>query len=115
MYRSLLLHDADMVVASTKYNVDVPYAIFENTGNEVQGFIEKPSYTYHSNAGIYIFDKKWISSIPKNSFFNTTDLMQLIIKKNKKLIHEPILGYWIDIGRPKDYKNAQELIKNFNE
>ena len=39
--------------------------------------------------------------------------MDLIIKKKNKLVHEPILGYWIDIGSPNDYKNAKELVKYF--
>lgn len=116
MYKSYLSNKADMVVASTKYKVDVPYAVFDNNDyNKVLGFNEKPSFTYHSNAGVYIFNKKWISSIPKNSFFDITDLMQLIIRKNNSIIHDPILGYWVDIGSPDDYKNAQELIKYFDE
>ena len=77
------------------------------------GTKEKPSYTYHSNAGVYLFDTRLISLIPKNSFYDVTDLMNLIIKKNKKLVHEPILGYWIDIGSPSDFKNALELVKHF--
>lgn len=116
MYKSLLLNKADMVVASTKYNVDIPYAVFnDNNKNQVLGFKEKPSYTYHSNAGVYIFNRHWISSIPKNSFFNITDLMEIIIEKNKNIIHDPILGYWIDIGSPNDYKNAKEQIKYLDD
>ena len=113
MYKSLISNKSQMVVASTKYKVDVPYAVFNNEHENVLGFKEKPSYTYHSNAGIYIFNKELISLIPKNKFFDITDLMDIIIKKNNKLIHEPILGYWIDIGSPNDYKNAKELVKYF--
>ena len=116
MYKSLLSNNADMVVASTEYKVDIPYAVFNNNSNyQVLGFKEKPSFSYHSNAGIYIFNKKWISSIPKNTFFDITNLMDLILAKNKKIVHEPILGYWVDIGSPSDYINAQELIKHFDE
>ena len=116
MYKSFLSENAEMVVASTKYKVDIPYAVFDyNVNNKVVGFKEKPSFTYHSNAGVYIFKKKWISSIPKDSFFDITDLMELMIDKKKKIIHEPILGYWVDIGTPNDYKNAKRLIKHFDE
>ena len=116
MYKSLLSNKADMVVASTKYKVDVPYAVFDHANNnKVSGFKEKPSYTYYSNAGVYIFKRKWISFIPKNSFFDITDLMELILNENKKIIHEPILGYWVDIGSPNDYKNAKEQIKYLDE
>lgn len=116
MYKSLISQKADMVIASTKYKVDIPYAVFKNDDdNRVIGFNEKPSYTFHSNAGIYMFKKQWISKIPIDSFFDITDLMQLIINNKKKIIQVPILGYWIDIGSPNDYKNALETIKHFNE
>ena len=58
---------ADMAVASTEYKVDVPYAVFETNEEKVTNFKEKPSYVYHSNAGIYIFKKTLIDKIPKES------------------------------------------------
>ncbi|MFT5248454.1 MAG: dTDP-glucose pyrophosphorylase [bacterium] len=113
MFLELINNDADMVVASTEYKVDVPYAIFECDSNRVKTFIEKPSYTYHSNAGVYLFKKGLISKIPKNSYFDITDLMNILIEEDGKLLHNPIRGYWIDIGKTIDYENAQEFIKHF--
>ena len=49
-----------MAVASTEYKVDVPYAVFETDNDKVTAFKEKPSYVYHSNAGIYILNKALI-------------------------------------------------------
>ncbi len=112
MYLNLINNEADMVVASTEYKVDVPYAILESKSSIVTSFKEKPCYVYHSNAGIYILKKELISNIPKNIFFDITDLMEKLVENNGKLIHEPIRGFWIDIGSPSDYKNAQEHIKH---
>jgi len=112
MFLNLIEQKADMVVASIEYKIDVPYAVFESKGNDVLAFKEKPTYIYHSNAGIYIFKKELIHKIPKNKFYDITDLMDKLIEEGKKLIHDPIRGYWIDIGKPTDYKNAQEFIKH---
>lgn len=112
MYLKLINENADMVVASKEYKVDIPFAVFDCEGEQVSSFKEKPTYLYHSNAGIYIFKKELISKIPKNSNFDITDLMDLLIKDKGKLIHDPIRGYWIDIGKPIDYKNAQDFIKH---
>lgn len=101
-----------MAVASTEYKVDVPFAVFETTGDQVTDFKEKPSYVYHSNAGIYILNKKLIAKIPKNQFYDITDLMDNLVKEGGKLIHNPIIGFWIDIGKPTDYKQAQEFVKH---
>ena len=34
--------------------------------------------------------------------------MEKVIEKKMKLVAEPIIGYWLDIGRMDDYKKAQE-------
>jgi len=115
LYLDLIHKKAAMAVASTEYKVDVPYAVFDaNEKKEVAGFIEKPSYVYHSNAGIYMFRKDLITKIPKNEYYDITDLMERVLSDGGKLIHNPIIGYWIDIGSPVDYKQAQEFVKHLN-
>jgi len=112
MYLKLINEKADMVVASTEYKIDVPFAVFESENHKVIAFKEKPSYIYHSNAGIYMFKKELVDMIPKNSYVDITDLMDKLISNGNKLLHDPIRGYWIDIGKPSDYKNAQEFVKH---
>ncbi|WP_299666343.1 nucleotidyltransferase family protein [uncultured Polaribacter sp.] len=115
MYLKLIAENADMVVASTEYKIDVPYAVFESSDYRVNAFKEKPTYIYHSNAGVYLFNKDLISKIPKNKYYDITDLMDEIVSTGGKLLHNPIRGYWIDIGKPIDYKNAQEFVKHINK
>ena len=112
MYTKLINSEADMVVASTEYKIDVPFAVFETENQKVSALREKPSYIYHSNAGIYVFKKELIKFIPKKSYFDITDLMEVLLSNGGKLLHDPIRGYWIDIGKPIDYKNAKEFIKH---
>lgn len=114
LYLDMLEQSADMAVASTEYKVDVPYAVFETSERKVVDFKEKPSYIYHSNAGIYILNKKLIDLIPRDRFYDITELMENVVNSGKKLIHNPIIGFWIDIGSPNDYKQAQEFIKHFD-
>jgi hypothetical protein len=40
--------------------------------------------------------------------------MQLVIKRRYTLVTEPILGYWLDIGRMEDYVKAQQDFKHLN-
>ena len=113
LYLDLINQNADMVVASTAYKVDVPFAVFETNDRQVKSFKEKPSYVYHSNAGIYMLKTSLVNKIPKNKFYNITDLMEELVNEGGKLIHNPIMGYWIDIGSPSDYNRAKEFIKHF--
>lgn len=112
-YNLFKAKDADMAVATTSYQVDIPYAILEvNAFNQVKSLKEKPRYTYYSNAGIYILKKSILSMIPKDTFFDSTDLMDKLIEMNLKLITYPINGYWLDIGKHEDFAKAQEDIKH---
>ena len=113
LYLELIESNADMAVASTEYKVDVPYAIFETEEKRVTAFKEKPSYAYHSNAGIYILKRELIQRIPRNQFYDITDLMNEIVNEDGVLIFDPIVGFWIDIGSPSDYNRAKEFIKHF--
>jgi dTDP-glucose pyrophosphorylase len=114
LYLDLINQNADMAVASTEYKVDIPYAVFETDNHMVKNFKEKPSYVYHSNAGIYILKRDLIKKIPRNRFYNITDLMENLVREGGSLIHNPIVGFWIDIGSPGDYKQAQEFVKHLN-
>lgn len=112
-YKTFKNSDADMAVAATSYNVDVPYAILEtDEDHRVLSLKEKPRYTYFSNAGIYLLKKELLKLIPEDTFFDITDLMDKVLAMDKKLMTFPINGYWLDIGKHEDFKKAQEDIKH---
>jgi len=116
-YRSFKEKKADIMVASIPYDVSLPYAIFEtnNINNKhIKSFKEKPTYTHYANAGIYLMKKSILRYIPKHEFFNATDLMNAVINNNDKLIHFPITGYWLDIGKHEDYDKAQRDISHID-
>lgn len=105
-------HDAEMSVAAVPYTVSVPYGIFDLDGREIQGLIEKPTYNYYANAGIYLIKRSALDEIPEDTFFNATDLIEKLIAENKKVIRFPLNGTWIDIGNPQEYQKAKELVKH---
>jgi dTDP-glucose pyrophosphorylase len=107
-YTKYLAEGADMAVASIPYHIDLPYAVLETNGGQIQSFKEKPTYTYYSNAGIYLIKRKLLDLIPIEQHFNATDFMQELLNRQHKLIYYPILGYWLDIGRPEDFVKANE-------
>ena len=112
MYQSFKEKNADLMVATIPYNVNIPYAVMETKDNNVIALKEKPTYTYQSNAGIYIFKREMVDLIPKNQHFNATDLMEKMIQLKKDVCYFPILGYWLDIGQHEDYEKAKEDIKH---
>ena len=106
-------HDADMSVAAVPYSVQVPYGIFKiEDRRNITGLVEKPTYDYYANAGIYLIKRRALDEIPENTFFNATDLIEALIAKGKKVIRFPLNGTWIDIGNPQEYQKAQDLVKH---
>ena len=114
LYLKLTNERADMAVASTEYKVDIPYAVFETQEGRVTNFREKPSFIYHSNAGIYILKRSLIAKIEKGKYCDITDVMEQLVTEGGKLVYDPIIGYWIDIGKTVDYEYAQEFIKHLD-
>jgi len=115
MFRTFIDRDADLIVATNPYKVNIPYGILEvDSEDHIKGLIEKPTYEYYSNAGIYILKKSILELLPKNEYFNATDLIELLLRQNYKVLHYKILTYWLDIGLMDDYHKAQEDIKHIS-
>jgi dTDP-glucose pyrophosphorylase len=100
-------NDADLAVLTIPYQVTIPYAVLETEKGEVKRFKEKPTYTYYSNGGIYLMKKEITQLIPKNKFYNATDLIEDLIQQNKKIISFTFSGYWLDVGKHEDFEKAQ--------
>ena len=107
-------HDAEMSVAALPYTVSVPYGIFDLDGRNIQGLIEKPTYNYYANAGIYLIKRRALDEIPEDTFFHATDLIEKLIAEGKKVVRFPLNGTWIDIGNPQEYQKANELVKHIH-
>ena len=98
---------ADLAVVTIPYKVNIPYAILDVKSEKIKGLKEKPSYTYYSNGGIYMFRKDILKFIPKNQKFDATELIELLIKKRKNVVSYILNDYWIDIGNKTDLEKAR--------
>lgn len=110
-YAEFIRNDAAISVATIPYVVNVPYAVLETSNGHVLNLKEKPTYTYYSNAGIYLMKREVLDLIP-SGFFNATDLMETLIERGQKVTSYPIMGYWLDIGNPEDFEKANTDIKH---
>ncbi len=111
-FLEFLSQDADLAVVTIPYQVNIPYAVLETNNGLVKDFKEKPTYTYNSNGGIYLVKRKLFEYLPKESFFNATDLIEIAIQQDKRVYAYSMTEYWLDIGNPQDYQKAIQDIKN---
>lgn len=112
-YLDFINKNADFAVLTIPYNVKIPYGVFETENASIKSLKEKPIYTYFSNGGVYLMKKEVLKYIPKNSLYNSTDLIESLIAKDYKVISYPFSGYWLDVGKHDDFEKAQVDINNF--
>ncbi|MEX2214942.1 MAG: nucleotidyltransferase family protein [Phycisphaeraceae bacterium] len=108
--------EALLTVAVRKFEFNVPYGVIECDGSRVNGLTEKPTYTSFVNAGIYLLDPGAFDYIPRpmpeGTRFNMTDLIQKLIDAKLTVAGFPIREYWLDIGQPADYEQAQADVRD---
>ena len=105
-------HKADLTVAVRKYDLKVPYGVIESDGAFVQELVEKPSLSFFVNAGIYLLEPSVSHYVPKGQHLDMTDLIQRLLEEQCPIASFPIVEYWLDIGQPAAYDQAQKDVKS---
>lgn len=112
MYLHFIENKADMSIAAVPYTVSIPFGICDLDGRDVKGIVEKPTYNYYANAGIYMLRREVLEKIPEGEFYNATDLIDALVHSENKVVRYPLNGTWIDIGTMSEYQKAMDLAKH---
>ena len=105
-------HSAELTVGVRRYVIDVPFGVVECDDVRITQLREKPSLTLFINAGIYLLEPAVCDSIPGGQHFDMTDLIKRLLDEGRMVVSFPIIEYWLDIGRPEDYRQAQEDLRD---
>lgn len=103
---------AELTIGSASYKTKVPYGVIQTEGHQVTSILEKPTYSFRISGGIYALSPKVLELIPKGTFYDITDLMESLLRKNHPVVAFPIEEYWLDIGQHQDYEKANLDYKN---
>ncbi len=98
---------AGMTVGVSLHQVDIPYGEFTLHGSRVLHVQEKPRKEFPVNAGIYLLDPDVIALIPPRQHFDATDLIRLLLARDRPVSAYLIREYWLDVGRHHDLERAQ--------
>jgi len=93
-------------MALRNYEIQIPYGVVETDAEEVIAIREKPLKQYFVNAGIYVLEPDAIDYIPKNEYFDMTQLFSQLLEFNQTINSYQIDGYWLDIGRLNELEQA---------
>ncbi len=108
LYRYHLTSKAKLTVTTCARSNRVDYGVIDVDGTGfVTGFKEKPTYDLTVSAGIYVFSKEVLEMAPDDVPFGFDDLMFTLLEQQEPVSTFPFDGYWLDVGRPDDYEQAQ--------
>ena len=106
-------HRCSMSLAATEYKLNIPYGVLDLAGHYVMGIEEKPTRRFLCNAGIYAIDPDIIHMVPRDTYYDMTDLLKDVVRKGLPVSAFPIHEHWIDIGHKDDLKKAQKALTEF--
>jgi NDP-sugar pyrophosphorylase family protein len=103
---------APLTVATYKRDVRIDFGVLDTLAGQIISFTEKPTLYYTVSMGVYALSRKTLEPYPKGISFGFDQLvLDLLAKQNMPGSYE-FDGYWLDIGRPDDYDEAN---RNFDE
>ena len=119
-YSQLLAHHrqsgALATIAAHRREVPIDFGVIESQDDEaISGYIEKPMYHYLVSMGIYIFEPEVLAFIEIGTKLDFPELVQRLLKADKKLAIYHNQDFWLDIGRPDDYQKAIEVFTRHRE
>lgn len=95
-------------VATSPYQHQVPFGVLEaNHGQRLRRIVEKPTFSWSVNAGIYVVEPALLSRIPDGSPYPITRLLDECIDRGEPVGVWPLQGDWQDIGRPEELARAR--------
>lgn len=114
-YASLLMAHretrAPLTVATYQRKVKIDFGTLESIDGHIVKFTEKPTLAYGVSMGVYAMTRSTLARYPKNVPFGFDDLVLDLLDRNQHPRAYEFDGYWLDIGRPDDYDEANRAFE----
>lgn len=105
------LNRARLTVAVYNRDSKVDFGVIEtDDGGMVTGFREKPRYPLTVSMGLYVFSRDLLKTVPEGKPYGFDDLVIDMLARGEPIATHSHEGYWLDVGRPEDYLQAQRDI-----
>jgi len=116
-YRALVSHHRRtrnvLTIATHPRTVKIDYGVLHLEGVDlrsglVQAYEEKPEIESLVSMGVYVLEPRALDYIPRGSYFDIPDLVNILLSEGEKVGAHTYDGLWFDIGRKDDYEQAVE-------
>ena len=89
-----------------KHETNIPFGVVQTNGSEFISIEEKPLISHSVNAGMYVLNPEMIKLLKQNQVCDMPQLLELGLAKNFSIHAFPIHEYWVDVGQPQSYNQA---------
>lgn len=107
-------HAAAATMAVRVHEWQHPFGVVQTRGVEIVGFEEKPVHRSHINAGVYALEPAALSVLTQDAHCDMPTLFERLQAKAQLTVAYPMHEPWLDVGRPADLQQANEVV-NGNE
>jgi NDP-sugar pyrophosphorylase family protein len=119
-YRKLIQYhrrqNAMATIAMNQKKIRLELGVMEFDRNRrLTRYIEKPTLSYSVSMGIYVFEKNVLNWIVTKKYLDFPDLIQKLINGRQDVACYPSQDFWLDIGSPEDYEEAQRKFKKMRK
>lgn len=97
---------ADATVVVRDYQMQVPFGVVNAADGHIFRIDEKPTQSYTISAGAYVLSPGAIMRVPADTYYDMPTLVSDLIASGLRVRQQRAEGYWMDIGRPLDYAQA---------
>jgi len=96
-------------IAAHRRQVKIDLGVIQwGDDDRIAGYIEKPTNDYTVSMGIYVFEPRILDYLKVGECLDFPDLILKLIANGERVNGFTFDGYWMDLGRPDDYGQANQ-------
>jgi NDP-sugar pyrophosphorylase family protein len=100
-----------LTVATSERTHKIDFGVLQVESGRITGFQEKPVLRYPVSMGVYGMSRKTLAPYPAGLSFGFDQLVLDLLDRGEHPATYPFDGFWLDIGRPEDYDEANRTFE----
>lgn len=103
-------HGGAATLCVRRERMQAAFGVVETDGDRfMTGLVEKPTYEWLVNCGIYALSPQALAILPAGRRFDMTDALKQLTDEGRGVGVFPLHEDWLDVGRPADLEAARRL------
>ena len=107
--------EVPMTIATYPRKVKIDFGVLEIIGDRLDSFVEKPTIDYSVSMGVYAVSREALRKYTPGEPFGFDELVLDLLDQGTAPAVYPFKGYWLDIGRPDDYDQANDEFESIRD